>query len=59
MSTERNGSDGNAAGEVRPWSMKGCRNAAEMLGKSTKQAVSRNLRARYGSHDLASGVGMA
>lgn len=34
-------------------------NAAEMLGKSTKQAVLHNLGARYSSRDLASGAGMA
>jgi hypothetical protein len=34
-------------------------NAAEMLGKSTKQAVLHNLGARYRSRDLASGAGMA
>jgi hypothetical protein len=34
-------------------------NAAEMLGKSTRQAVLYNLGARYSSRDLASGAGMA
>jgi hypothetical protein len=34
-------------------------NAAEMLGKSTRQAVLHNLGARYSSRDLASGAGMA